>query len=118
MQGLNKNNIIYIEKGGKKTRENQLTREAQEFDKATLSEKQLTSLESMKKGHGYSNKNNEEELIDASDLPPIEIMISEKLFLTFDRDGAMKKFEIKGDMEVAVNDPSIFCAGGGGTQSP
>ena len=40
------------------------------------------------------------------DRAPIEVFISEKLYVSFDRDGGMKKFEIKGDMEVAVNDPS------------
>jgi len=40
------------------------------------------------------------------DRTPIEVTICEKMFVCFDRDGGMKKFEIKGDMEVAVNDPT------------
>jgi len=46
-----------------------------------------------------------DDFVDAADLSPIEITISEKLLVTMDRDGVMKKFEVKGDMEVLVNDP-------------
>lgn len=44
---------------------------------------------------------------DNKDLAPIEILISENLFVSFDRDGSLKKFEIKGDVEIGINDPSF-----------
>ena len=84
----------------KKKNKNKLAQEAEALDKEQLDLGKYKALLESKSGGG------DDDDLDASDLPPIEIMISEKLFVTFDRDGALKKFEIKGDMEVAVNDPS------------
>jgi len=86
----------------KKKHKDKLTKDVEVLDQRTMGSDQYRKfLEKASKGG-----NDEEELIDAADLPPVEILISEKLFVSFDRDGALKKFEIKGDMEVAVNDPS------------
>eukprot|EP00486_Rosalina_sp_Unknown_P005034 CAMPEP_0201577854 /NCGR_PEP_ID=MMETSP0190_2-20130828/24412_1 /ASSEMBLY_ACC=CAM_ASM_000263 /TAXON_ID=37353 /ORGANISM="Rosalina sp." /LENGTH=506 /DNA_ID=CAMNT_0048010347 /DNA_START=256 /DNA_END=1776 /DNA_ORIENTATION=+ len=84
----------------KKKNRDKLAKEAEELDSRTMDIAKYANLLESKSGGG------DDDDFDASDLPPIEIMISEKLFVTFDRDGALKKFEIKGDMEVAVNDPS------------
>eukprot|EP01083_Nonionella_stella_P060735 158446_1 len=89
-----------VMKLGSSKRSDPLLRDAAEMDKKLDSSKYKALLE--RKSAGASD----DDYVDASDLPPIEIIISEKLFVTFDRDGGLKKFEVKGDMEVAVNDPS------------
>jgi len=82
----------------KNKKQDKLSKEIAKMDEQNVSSKFKALLEAKNGG--------DDDLMDASDLAPIEISISEKLFVTFDRDGGMKKFEIKGDMEVAVNDPS------------
>ena len=78
-------------------KQNKLLEEAAAHDKATLD---TSKFEAMLKTNDVAD-----DLVDAADLSPIEITISERLMVTLDRDGAMKKFEVKGDMEVVVNDP-------------
>jgi len=78
-------------------KQDKLFKEAAEHDKAHLD---ASKFEAMLKTNGGGD-----DVTNNADLSPIEISISERLMVTLDRDGAMKKFEVKGDMEVVVNDP-------------
>jgi len=73
------------------------------FEEAAAHDKESLATSGFE--HLLRNNNATDDFVDAADLSPIEITISEKLLVTMDRDGVMKKFEVKGDMEVLVNDP-------------
>jgi len=94
---------IGMKLGGTKQRDN-LFNDVAELDKRSGrdSSKYNALLAAAADGQGDDGLDD----MDGGDRAPIEVIISEKLYVSFDRDGGMKKFEIKGDMEVAVNDPS------------
>eukprot|EP00485_Elphidium_margaritaceum_P019163 CAMPEP_0202729668 /NCGR_PEP_ID=MMETSP1385-20130828/186247_1 /ASSEMBLY_ACC=CAM_ASM_000861 /TAXON_ID=933848 /ORGANISM="Elphidium margaritaceum" /LENGTH=635 /DNA_ID=CAMNT_0049395935 /DNA_START=44 /DNA_END=1951 /DNA_ORIENTATION=- len=83
-----------------------LAKRQAELDEETLdSDKYRRLLEATSRKSGVAGVGDEDDELDMADLSPVQILISEKLFVQFDRDGALQKFEVKGDMEVAVNDP-------------
>eukprot|EP01083_Nonionella_stella_P010196 29126_1 len=57
--------------------------------------------------NSFANHYVMEELNDIdTDLPSIEITITEKLYLTVGRDGGLQTFDVKGDLSVIVNHPT------------
>ena len=88
--------------GSMKKSKDKLLDEQLNADKSLIETNLLnTSLLSGNAGlHGQSN-----EIEDDGAHTPVEVNIVEKLNVSLDRDGAIQKFDIKGDMEVIVNQP-------------
>jgi len=91
-------------KGGmnlmRRKKQDKLAQEAAEHDKKSGNADAYAKLLASAGGGGG------DAMVDAADLDPVEIVVREQLLVTMDRDGAMKKFNVKGDMEVVVNDPN------------